>query len=436
MNTRHQGDKRISSMLSKIWPKPFAYFEHVRLFLLILCITISLLVTCLFLYLYTRTSDQMLQRIQEQAAAYADLLDHAKRWNFNYGGVYVEKKKGTETNSYLEQLGIQPDIRGPDGREFTLRNHAIMAAEISRMSEREGGVRFRLISMKPLDRNNLPDPFEQQALGRFEHGEKLVAQLLPRGKPPIYRYITPLYVDQTCLECHHNRGYRIGSIIGAISITIPATNMVREAATIRLLITISAVLTILFLVGVTYFLTWRLVIKLDDMQRTLKKQATTDELTGLKNRRIIMKRLEEERERSFRLGEPLCIMIIDLDHFKRINDSYGHPFGDFVLKRVAHLVRDSLRRYDLVGRIGGEEFLVVSPGTGLNEAMALAERIRGRIMNDTFHEDDVQISVTLSVGLTILAPGDQCIEALLKRADTALYKAKEQGRNRVVAVSA
>ncbi|TWJ17589.1 diguanylate cyclase [Geobacter argillaceus] len=436
MNTRHQGDKHISSMLSKVWPKPFAYFEHVRLFLLILCITISLLVTCLFIYLYTRTSDQMLQRIQEQAAAYADLLDHAKRWNFNYGGVYVEKKKGTETNSYLEALGIKPDIHGSDGRMFTLRNHAIMATEISRMSEREGGVRFRLISMKPLDRNNRPDPFEQQALERFEHGEKLAARLLDKANPPIFRYITPLFVDQTCLECHHTQGYRIGSIIGAISITIPATNMVKEATTIRLLITISAVLTILFLVVVTYFLTWRLVIKLDDVQRTLKKQATTDELTGLKNRRVIMKRLEEESERSTRLSEPLCIMIIDLDHFKRINDSYGHPFGDFVLKRVAHLVRDSMRRYDLVGRIGGEEFLVVSPGTGLNEAVALAERIRGRIMNETFHEGDVQISVTLSVGLTILAPGDQCVESLLKRADTALYKAKEQGRNRVVAVSA
>ena len=107
-----------------------------------------------------------------------------------------------------------------------------------------------------------------------------------------------------------------------------------------------------------------------------------------------------------------------------------------MLKRVAHLVRDSLRRYDLVGRIGGEEFLVVSPGTGLNDAVALAERIRGRIMNDTFQEGEVQISVTLSVGLTVFAPGDQCIETLLKRADAALYKAKEQGRNRVVAVSA
>ncbi len=432
MNTRHQHDKRIGLA----WPKPFAYFEHVRLFLHILCITISLLVTCLFLYLYTRTSDQMLQRIQEQAAAYADLLDHAKRWNFNYGGVYVEKKKGTETNSYLEALGIKPDIHGSDGRMFTLRNHAIMATEISRMSEREGGVRFRLISMKPLDRNNLPDPFEQQALERFEHGEKLATRLLDKANPPIFRYITPLFVDQTCLECHHTQGYRIGSIIGAISITIPATNVVKEATTIRLLITISAVLTILFLVVVTYFLTWRLVIKLDDVQRTLKKQATTDELTGLKNRRVIMKRLEEESERSTRLSEPLCIMIIDLDHFKRINDSYGHPFGDFVLKRVAHLVRDSMRRYDLVGRIGGEEFLVVSPVTGLNEAVALAERIRGRIMNETFHEGDVQISVTLSVGLTILTPGDQCVDDLLKRADIALYKAKEQGRNRVVAVSA
>ena len=436
MNTSHQQDKQMSSMLARIWPKPFAYFEHVRLFLLILCITLSILVTSLFLYLYTRTSDQMLLRIQEQAEAYADLLNHAKRWNLNYDGVYVEKKNGTETNSYLKGLGMEPDVRGPAGRTFTLRNHAIMTTEISRMSEREGGVRFRLISQKPLDQRNRPDPFEQQALQRFEGGEKRVAKLLPSSDPPVYRYITPLYVDQTCLECHRDQGYHVGSIIGAVSVTIPATNTVRETAAIRNLITVSAVLTILFLVGITYFLTWRLVINLDEVQRHLKKQANTDELTGLKNRRVIMKRLEEERQRASRLTEPFCIMIIDLDNFKRINDSYGHPFGDMVLKRVAHLVGESLRRYDIVGRIGGEEFLVISPGTGLNEAVALAERIRCTIMDDTISEGELQVSVTLSVGLTIQAFNDQSIETMLKRADAALYEAKKQGRNRVIAVTA
>lgn len=436
MNVPHEREKQMSSMLARIWPKPFAYFEHVRLFLLILCVTLSVLVTCLFLYLYSRTSSQMLKRIQEQAEAYTDLLDHAKRWNFNYGGVYVEKRKGTETNSYLKGLGIEPDVRCPDGRTFTLRNHAIMTTEMSRMSEREGGVRFRLISQKPLDEQNRPDPFEQQALQRFEQGEQRVAKLLSSASPPVYRYITPLYVDQTCLECHQTQGYHIGSIIGAISVTIPAANAVRETSSIRMLITASAVLTILFLVGVTYLLTWRLVIKLDDVQRHLKKQATTDELTGLKNRRVIMKRLEEERQRSSRLIDPFCIMIIDLDHFKRINDSYGHPFGDMVLKRVAHLTRESLRRYDSIGRIGGEEFLVISPGTGLSEAVALAERVRSTIMNDTIREGELQVTVTLSVGLTVFSSHDQSIEAMLKRADSALYEAKKQGRNRVIAVTA
>lgn len=435
MNIHHEQDKRLNSKLTKIWPKPFAYFEHVRLFLLILCITISVLVTSLFLYLYTRTSGQMLLRIQEQAEAYADLLDHARRWNFNYGGVYVEKKDGTETNSYLKGLGMEPDVRGPDGRTFTLRNHAIMTTEMSRMSEREGGVRFRLISRTPLDQRNRPDPFEQQALEQFERGETRVAKLLPSANPPVYRYITPLHVDETCLECHQQQGYKVGGIIGAVSVTIPAASMVRETTSLRMLISLSAVLTILFLVGVTYFLTWRLVIKLDEVQRHLKKQATTDELTGLKNRRVIMKRLEEERQRASRLTEPFCIMIIDLDHFKRINDSYGHPFGDRVLKRVAQLIRESLRRYDSVGRIGGEEFLVISPGTGMNEAVALADRIRVTIMDDTICEGELQVSVTLSVGVTVLSTDDQSIETMLKRADKALYEAKKAGRNRVVTIT-
>jgi diguanylate cyclase (GGDEF)-like protein len=210
--------------------------------------------------------------------------------------------------------------------------------------------------------------------------------------------------------------------------------MLTQTRTTKLLIISGAILTIGILVIVVYSLTWRMVIKLNDVQSHLKRQASTDELTGLKNRRTIMKRLAEEHERAARLGEPLCIMIADIDHFKRINDGYGHPFGDRVLKNVANCIRENLRRYDTIGRIGGEEFLLISPGVSLVEAVGLAERIRGQAMSQTVSDGEHTVAVTISIGVASLMEGDGTVEALLKRADRALYQAKEQGRNRVVAL--
>ena len=131
-------------MRNLIWPKAFASFDQVRLFLVVLCTILALLVGGLFLVLYVRSNELQLERLHEQAVAYTDLIDHAKDWNQRYGGVYVEKGTGVESNPYLKGLGLDPDIKGADGRVRTMRNHAIMAAEISRLSERSGGVRFRL----------------------------------------------------------------------------------------------------------------------------------------------------------------------------------------------------------------------------------------------------------------------------------------------------
>jgi diguanylate cyclase (GGDEF)-like protein len=417
-----------------IWPKPFHYFEHVRLFLVILCTLLSLLVAGFFLFLYLRTDRLMGERLEEQATAYYDLVTYAREWNAGYGGVYVEKRGGVEANAYLQQLGIDPDVRDVTGRVFTLRNHAIMTTEISRMSERAGGVRFRMISQTPLDPANAPDDLERGVLNRFAAGEQEFTRLVTGQPLPIFRYIRPLRVEQACLECHKSQGYAIGDVLGAVSIAIPVGTMLAENRTTKVLIIIGAVLTIGMLVALTYFLTWRLVIKLDEVQSHLKRQAATDELTGLKNRRNIMKRLDEELQRALRLKEPLCLMIIDIDHFKRINDTYGHPFGDVVLKGVAASIRETIRSYDTVGRIGGEEFLIISPGVEVDEAVGLAERVRERIGAQEIGNDELKVKVTLSIGVTTLMPGDLGVESLMKRADQALYQAKDQGRNRVVAL--
>lgn len=416
--------------MAVLWPKPFRYFSDVRLFLLILCIILSLFVVIVSFFLYERTGNLLLQRVREQALAYADLIDHTKMWNYDYGGVYVEKRKGVESNDYLLRIGVKPDLKTTDRRTLTLRNHAIMIKEISVRSEQQDGPSFRIVSAHPLDPANTPDAIEMTALRKFGQGNREMSQLvLQNPSGPIYRYLLPLHADKSCLECHATR---IGDVLGALSITLTISELVRQTHLSQLLIVLAAILIIGLVVGITYFLTWRLVINLDEAQQRLKRLASTDELTGLRNRRHIMGRLEEEFERSNRLGEPLCIIMLDLDLFKKINDTWGHPFGDHVLKWVANRMNEVVRAYDVVGRIGGEEFLIISPSTTLGEAVVLAERLRETIEQETINHGGTVIPLTISAGIALMGKADINSDDLIRRADAALYRAKQAGRNRVV----
>jgi diguanylate cyclase (GGDEF)-like protein len=147
-----------------------------------------------------------------------------------------------------------------------------------------------------------------------------------------------------------------------------------------------------------------------------------------------MEQLESEYQRAVRTGTALSLILIDIDHFKKVNDTYGHAFGDVVLKAVSRDLRESLRAYDLLGRIGGEEFLIASPGSTLDDAAALAERIRVKIGRETISDSARSITVTVSAGVTSLSRQDEKTDVLLARVDEALYRAKQEGRDRVISV--
>jgi diguanylate cyclase (GGDEF)-like protein len=420
-------------MLDCLWPKSFLQNTHARPFLVSLCLFLSLVVAGIFFFLYTQTNNLLIQRVREQAITYSDLIMHTKSWNFDYGGVYVEKKRGTESNIYLKQLGINPDVQAESGRVFTVRNHAIMIDEISRLSERRDGTRFRNVSLTPLNPSNTPDSFEQAALGAFNGNAREYYRIQrTNGQPPVFRYALPLYTEQTCLECHSNGINKIGSVLGVTSISIPMATLEKETGRNRLITIAAATVTIGLLIAVVCLLTWKLMIRLDETQKHLMVMATTDSLTGLANRRQIMKRLDEEYERSSRQGTPLCVATLDIDHFKQINDTYGHPFGDQVLREIAQRMQQSVRRYDIVGRIGGEEFLVVSPGSSLQDTVTMTERLREDVSSSGISMGTSTVHVTISAGVALLGPADNSVGSILKRADTALYKAKHSGRNRVV----
>jgi two-component system cell cycle response regulator len=167
--------------------------------------------------------------------------------------------------------------------------------------------------------------------------------------------------------------------------------------------------------------------------RRLEALAQTDPLTDALNRRALTERLNAELERARRYDSMVTLLMIDIDHFKRINDTYGHLVGDDVLMALAALLQHEVRSVDLVARYGGEEFVIVLPETREEGAVAFAERIRERIETHPFAADDgPTLQVTASIGVaTFPAPRVATVEDLFMRADQALYRAKAEGRNRV-----
>ena len=167
---------------------------------------------------------------------------------------------------------------------------------------------------------------------------------------------------------------------------------------------------------------------------SLRRMSQTDGLTGVDNRRHIEERLTEMFDHAARLNEPLAVVMCDVDHFKSVNDTYGHQAGDAVLRQLAEVLRQTAREIDRVGRYGGEEFVVVLPGAGLDDAVAFAERVRRAVAEREFDYEGGTVRRTLSAGVAAWPnPEMRHQEALVKAADEALYVAKERGRNRVVA---
>ncbi|WMW80337.1 sensor domain-containing diguanylate cyclase [Undibacterium cyanobacteriorum] len=164
----------------------------------------------------------------------------------------------------------------------------------------------------------------------------------------------------------------------------------------------------------------------------LRTMATTDFLTGLASRRDFIDDVNRQIARIHRAPQiQTCLLMMDLDFFKRINDVYGHAVGDAMLQHISHLMKNEVRRVDSIGRIGGEEFAILMPDTTIAAAQAFADRIRNKVMHTPLLDKDRVIPITISIGITQISCNDRSSDSILERADTALYQAKNLGRNRV-----
>jgi diguanylate cyclase len=170
-----------------------------------------------------------------------------------------------------------------------------------------------------------------------------------------------------------------------------------------------------------------------NLRETLRSQSIRDPLTGLYNRRYMEESLEREFRRALRKGQPLSILMVDLDHFKRFNDSHGHEAGDAVLRELAKVFQALLRTEDIVSRYGGEEFTLILPDTGLEAAHECATRLVMASQGiQVQHYGEILDGIRLSIGVACYPRSGTTAETVLRAADSALYRAKEQGRNQVV----
>ena len=181
------------------------------------------------------------------------------------------------------------------------------------------------------------------------------------------------------------------------------------------------------LLGLIFFSMLKLVRRIQKVRQEIEKMAITDMLTEVFSRGHLVDRFTEEFERARRLNKNLSCIILDIDHFKAVNDKYGHLAGDKVLKEITDRIKSTIRAYDILGRYGGEEFLIVSPEADFNETIKLAERIRNIIRENLIEG----INVTVSQGMSGIHKEDKSIDDIIKRADDLLYKAKTAGRDRI-----
>lgn len=174
------------------------------------------------------------------------------------------------------------------------------------------------------------------------------------------------------------------------------------------------------------------ITQLQKEVQELKALVRTDELTGLYNFRYFTQALELEMERTRRSEQPTCLIMLDLDYFKKINDIYGHEIGNKVLSHTANLVRKTIRRLDIPCRYGGEEFMLILPDTSLSDGVRFANRLRTLINNSLIDVDGKALQISASFGVDVYTPGDQRSDTeFIKNVDRYLYQAKAEGRNRV-----
>ena len=410
--------------------------RRILLYLILLSVIITVAAALSLAYNLNAITDHYQQLAQEMGRTFFKELVIVRRWNASLGGIYAPITDRLQPNPYLDDP--HRDLTATDGQRLTKVNPAFMTRLLSEMPDHTAeNIQFHITSLNPLNPHNAPDDWERVALQSFEHNavEHFAVVEEPGGR--FLRYMGRLVTEQACLICHAKQGYQLGNVRGGIRVSLPLAPFEAAAAGSRRqsywvhgafwLIT----LTLLWVGGI---LLLRNVAQLEglnrymkDLNKQLEGAALTDSLTGIPNRLYFDQQIEANMRSAQRYGMAFSLIMLDLDYFKQVNDHHGHTVGDRVLQEFGQIVKQQLRRTDQFARWGGEEFIIATPHTQLNDALIVAERIRVAIAQYDFSTVG---QVTASIGVIEYRAGETVI-TVLERVDNALYRAKANGRNRV-----
>lgn len=283
------------------------------------------------------------------------------------------------------------------------------------------------------------DPFRDSALKAFQAGQSNRIETMSEvAGNRVLRVAMPLFAFRDCVRCEAAGMpfFAKGDVIGLREIITPITDQHTQAIS-RLLAALGMLATALMV-----FLGLLMPVfkrgraeraQISNLAQSLEKEASTDPLTTLHNRRYFEKALTSFLEEFKQMDKSLGLLILDLDHFKKINDNHGHDAGDYVLKEIALRLKSITRDNDIVARIGGEEFAVITPFANPQQLMGIAERYRSSIESLKIDIGNVSLKPTISIGVATNLNGNERIDDLFRAADMKLYEAKRAGRNRIAA---
>lgn len=403
-----------------------------RVFIFSISLIIAIFVAGIFLGLYFRNGQLIIEEVIMRARA--DLRDITlnRKWEEGHSGVYAEKKVRIKPEQYIDD----PDFETMNGKFYTKVSATMMTGEILTFAPMDGMLLFHITSFFPLDPKNIADEFERDALKRFTLGENEIFSKEVINEKTYFRYIAPLYAKQDCIKCHFEQGYRLGDILGGISLNYNIEDIQSKLKANTYVILSLCVLTIILLIGFVYMLALKLMKKLSSAYRKIEELAVHDSLTGMYNRRYLNYRLHEEVNRAQRYGHYIGCIMIDIDHFKKMNDTFGHKSGDNILIEVSSVIKKNCRAEDIIVRYGGEEFIIISPETRAFGAEVLASRLRELVENLKVKNTRGKVMrVTVSLGVAEIKYNEmekpENEDEIIEMADRALYVAKANGRNRV-----
>ncbi|HKL49067.1 MAG TPA: GGDEF domain-containing protein [Desulfuromonadales bacterium] len=303
---------------------------------------------------------------------------------------------------------------------------------------------FEIVKIKIFDdRNRIVYSTDHSIIGKFDHKNKRLQRALAghndshlETKDQMLDLALETKFDMDVVETYVPIKLENGKVIGAFELYRDVTRYRNEVsdAVLKTQVILGLIMVLVF--GISFVVMKIGTDQLAKAQAALKEMAIRDPLTGILNRRETLKRGQIElsrisRHQALDKEHSLVVLMVDIDFFKPINDTFGHCAGDFVLKEVSRRLQKAVRQYDILGRYGGEEFLILLPESDLSNGLKAAEKVRQAIANRPFDIDGKQHPLTVSIGVTLADQGEKDLDETLNRADKALYQAKHAGRNRV-----